>query len=85
MQKEGVNPEMAAPLLANLKKQIAELSISPPRKFFFKNFLSRFGNLQVFFLIFSLAGEKFYVVSTWRVYPSKILYIYYYDPILLNK
>ena len=81
MQKEGVNSEMAAPLLANLKKQIAELSISPPRKFFLKYFVSRLGNLQVFFLIFSLAGEKFYVVSTWCVYPSKFLYFYYYDPI----
>ena len=85
MQKEGVNPETAAPLLANLKKQIAELRISPPRKFFLKFFVSRLGNLQLFFLIFSLAGEKFYVVSTWCVYPSKFLYFYYYDPILLNK
>ena len=66
MQKEGVNLETAAPLLANLKKQIAELNISLSRKFliFLKNFVSRLKILQVFFIICSLAGEKFYVVSS---------------------
>ena len=66
MQKEGINPETAAPLVANLKKQIAMLNISLPRKFFsfLKFFVSRLGNLLVFFLILSLAGVKFYIVST---------------------
>ena len=34
MQKEGINPETKAPLLASIKKQIAELHMSLPRKFF---------------------------------------------------
>ena len=83
MQKEGINPETAAPLLESLKKQIAELHISFPRKFFLKFFVSRLGNFQVFFIICSLAGC--WVVSSWCVYPSKVLYFYYYDPILLNQ
>ena len=59
MQKEGGNPETVAPLSAKLKKQIAELQISLPRKIFLKFFVSRLGNLQVFLPIFSLAGDKF--------------------------
>ena len=58
MQQEGVNPETAAPLLANLKKQIAELHISLPRKFFLKIFVSRLENLQFFFIIFFWQGRK---------------------------
>ena len=76
MQKEGVNPETAAPLVANLEKQIAELHVSLPRKFFLKFFVGRLEIIRFFFgLIASLAGEKFYVVSTWCVF-------YYFDTIL---
>ena len=60
MQKEGVNPETAAPLLKSLKKQVAELRISLPRKLYLKFFVShgRLENLQVFLLILSLYRGK---------------------------
>ena len=41
MQEEGDDPKTAAPLLESLKKQIGELRISLPRKFYLKFFVSR--------------------------------------------
>ena len=49
MQKEGANSETVAPLLESIKKQIAELRISLPRKIYLKVFVSCLEILQVFF------------------------------------
>ena len=49
MQKEGINPETAAPLLESLKKQIAELHISLPRRLYLKFFVGRLKSLRIYY------------------------------------
>ena len=49
MQKEGANSETVAPLLESIKKQIAELRISLPRKIYLKVFVSRLKIRHFFF------------------------------------
>ena len=58
MQKEGANNEKVAPLLSSLRKQIDELKISLPRKFYLKFFVSRLKKFQIILLILPLAGKK---------------------------
>ena len=78
MQKKEANSEKEAAILASVKKQIAELHISLPRKLYLKFFVSRLEN----FHNFAFGRGEIRLCSTHSVCIFLNLYFYYFDTIL---